>query len=115
MRTLLLIVGLTPLLGGCTTIGYLSQAVGGHLRILEKRQPIAEVLRRDDLEPDLRRKLVLAQQVRAFATEHLGLGNKWKLYDLCGYRTPFCYLERRRDPALFGHPPALVFSACRLL
>ena len=64
------------LLGGCSVLsewGYRARAVGGHLDLLAKAQPIARWLA-DPATPEATRKqLLLAQQLRRFASEQLAL------------------------------------------
>ncbi len=65
------LVALAGLLAGCSPL-YVLQAAYGEAKILWRREPFAAVLARDDLDPDWRRKIVLVEEVRAFATD-LGL------------------------------------------
>lgn len=60
-------------ISGCSTIGYYSQAVGGHLKLMSARQPIDKLLASDDTDPELRIKLQTLVDARLFATEHLQL------------------------------------------
>jgi predicted aminopeptidase len=59
-------------LAGCG-VGYVARAGYEEARILWRREPIAAVLARPDLDPDLRAQLELVGAVRAFASERLGL------------------------------------------
>lgn len=72
MRRWLAALGLT-LLGGCAQVGYLGQAVGGHLEVLAKAKPVEEWLADPALAPTLRERLVLSQQLREFAVRELAL------------------------------------------
>jgi len=58
---------------GCSTVGYYSQAVGGHLKLMSARQSIAEILADDATDPELRKKLQTLVEARVFATEQLYL------------------------------------------
>lgn len=60
------------LLGGCG-VGYVARAGYEEVRILWRREPIATLLARPDLDPELRAKLELVVAVRRFAAEGLGL------------------------------------------
>ncbi len=60
-------------LTGCSTIGYYSQAVGGHLKLMNARQPIDELLTSDSTDPELREKLQTLVDAREFAVEQLHL------------------------------------------
>ncbi|MDB4224853.1 aminopeptidase, partial [Granulosicoccus sp.] len=44
-------------LAGCSTVGYYSQAVTGHLKLMSARQSIDKLLAADDTDPELRGKL----------------------------------------------------------
>jgi predicted aminopeptidase len=70
-------------LSGCETLSYYGQAVGGHLALAGKAQPIAEVR----ADPVLRERLALAQRIRDFASREL------KLPDNGSYRR-YADLER---------------------
>lgn len=54
-----------------TALSYYAQSVSGHLSLMSKRKDIDEVL--ETAEPELKEQLLLAQQIRRFATETLGL------------------------------------------
>ncbi|MFK7860878.1 MAG: aminopeptidase [Granulosicoccus sp.] len=58
---------------GCSSVGYYSQAVGGHLKLMRARQPIAEVLADEATSPELREKLQTLVEARQFAVTELGL------------------------------------------
>ena len=76
VRRAALAVALLPLLGtlgGCTAIGYYSQAVGGHLALMRARQPIDELLAADDTDEALRAQLETLVDARAFAVRELAL------------------------------------------
>jgi predicted aminopeptidase len=60
-------------LSSCSTLGYYSQAVGGHLDIMLRARPLERVIA-DEREPaDLRAKLRIARDARRFAAEQLKL------------------------------------------
>lgn len=61
------------LLAGCTPLGYYAQSVGGHLAILRAARPVPEVLQDATLSDGLRRKLMLAQHIRRYASDRLAL------------------------------------------
>lgn len=58
---------------GCTTLGYYSQAVSGHLSLMMATQPLPDLLDSPSTPPDLKRKLRVAFKARAFAEEQLAL------------------------------------------
>lgn len=83
VRLLLLVSA--ALLNGCASLGYYAQAVGGQLDILARTRPISELL--DDaptdpgetlhapapLDPATKARLARVLEIRAFATQVLGL------------------------------------------
>jgi len=72
MRTsirLLLVLLSIVLLGACSNLAYYSQAIGGHLSLMMKRQDIQELIKDPELSEKLRERLALSQQVIAFAKE----------------------------------------------
>lgn len=66
-------LGLTALLAACSNLGYYAQAVHGHARILHAARPVDDWLADPATDMALRERLVLAQQLRDFATAQLGL------------------------------------------
>lgn len=57
----------------CAGPGYYAQAVSGHLALMRGREPIAEVLSSDGIEPQLAEALRQAREIRQFAINKLGL------------------------------------------
>lgn len=68
-----LIIALTALLGGCSTLAYYGQAVHGELAILDAARPIDKVINDPATRPELRKKLEDARAIRAYASRQLGL------------------------------------------
>lgn len=60
-------------LPGCTTVRWSLQAVGGHVDLLSRRESIGDLIAAEDTAPALRKKLLLAQRIRDFASTRLGL------------------------------------------
>lgn len=58
-------------LSSCSTVGYYSQAVGGHFKLMRARQPIKEILADEDADPELQEKLQTLVDARAFAAAEL--------------------------------------------
>ena len=65
----LILTALTAVLSGC----YYFQAATGHLSLLAKREPIAELLEDPGLDPVLRQRLTLVADAREFAVHDLAL------------------------------------------
>ncbi len=60
------------LLTGCS-VGYYSQAIGGHLKLMSAREPIAKILADEEADPELKLKLQTLIDARQFAIDELGL------------------------------------------
>jgi predicted aminopeptidase len=58
---------------GCSSVGYYAQAVGGHLDLLQRARPVAQVLADAATPPALRERLQLSQRLRDFAVTNLQL------------------------------------------
>lgn len=58
---------------GCSTIGFYTQAITGHLQLMSRRQPLDEVIGAPDTEAAVRDKLELVESVRRFAANELGM------------------------------------------
>lgn len=78
--------------GGCQGIGegvgYYSQAIGGHLKLMRAREPIAGLLASDDTDPALKTKLRTLAEARRFAVDELGLPDtdSYRTYAATGRR-----------------------------
>lgn len=65
---------LLPLcLAGCADSRYYLQALGGHLQMMHAARPIEQWLADAHARPELKRRLLLAEQIRSFAVTDLGL------------------------------------------
>ncbi|MFN7727447.1 MAG: aminopeptidase [Rubrivivax sp.] len=60
-------------LGGCSTLGYYGQAVGGHLDLLQRARPVADWVADPATPEPLRQRLLLTQRLRDFAVAELHL------------------------------------------
>jgi predicted aminopeptidase len=69
----LLIAGVVGLLGGCSSLGYYAQSVGGHLAVMRAAEPVDAVLARAETPAAVRARLTHALSARAFASAQLGL------------------------------------------
>jgi predicted aminopeptidase len=64
---------LVTMLNGCSTIGYYSQAVSGHMSLMMSGAPVEKVFSDDTTPVELREQLALAQQAREYAAQRLAL------------------------------------------
>jgi len=69
----LLMVILVPLAGGCDSIAYYRQAIGGHLEIMGAARPVEAWLADPATPAALRERLETARRIRQFASRGLGL------------------------------------------
>ena len=69
----LALLALACLGSGCSSVGYYARSVGGHLALLSKAQPVAQVAADPATPAPLRERLLLAQRMRDFAVTELGL------------------------------------------
>ena len=58
---------------GCESFRYYGQAIQGHYKILEERQPISEIIEDPDSPVNLRERLAFILEVREFAEKELRL------------------------------------------
>jgi len=87
-------------LAGCSA-GYYLQAVTGHLRIMQQRRPVSEVLAEPDVPVEVRKRLRTAMEALEFAHDRLGLP------DNGSYRQ---YVDLRREFAVWNVVAAPEFS-----
>lgn len=73
MTLRLVLLLLLPLAGGCDTISYYKQAIGGHLEITGAARPVEAWLADPATPPALRERLETARRIREFASGRLGL------------------------------------------
>lgn len=92
---------LVGLLGGCAQLGYLGQAVGGHLKLSQAARPVDQWLSQPDLDPVLRERLQLSQRLRDYAVTALALP------DNASYRR---YADLGRPAAVWNVVAAPPFS-----
>ena len=86
LPAILLLVAALPL-AGCSTVGYYSQAVTGHFRLMSARVPIEEVIADPATPEAVRERLRVALAAREFAVTELGLPDN-------GSYTRYVQLER---------------------
>ncbi len=69
-------------LSGCSSVAYYGHLVEGQLDVLRRREPVAAIVADPARDPELRRRLALAQEARTFASARLGLpdNRSYRLY-----------------------------------
>lgn len=75
MSSVKYVVVLLSMLGlsGCSTMGYYWQAMNGHADLLNRQQPIEEVLADKSTRPEVKQKLEQVKVIRQFASDELAL------------------------------------------
>jgi len=68
---LVLLLVLLPLLGGCSTVGYLGHVGKGHAALLRQQQPIEQLVASPTTAPELREQLLELAAAREFASRRL--------------------------------------------
>jgi predicted aminopeptidase len=71
-RSLLIFISIL-LLPACSNLSYYFDAANGHMDLLDKAEPIDEILQRPDLDGKFRQQLITFQQARDFASQYLYL------------------------------------------
>jgi predicted aminopeptidase len=61
------------LIGGCQSLAYYTQAIGGHLKVLAKARPVSDLLADPATPPELKQRLETARRIREFASSNLKL------------------------------------------
>jgi predicted aminopeptidase len=87
LGALLLVLGTACLSSGCSSLPYYAQAAGGHIELMRRARPVADVVADPATPAPLRERLELSQRMRDFAVSEL------KLPDNRSYRR-YADLER---------------------
>lgn len=88
-RACLPILLLTGFLSACSSLGYYSQAVGGHVEIMLAARPIADLIDDPATAPALKTKLEEVRIIRDFASRELGLPDNASYRSYADIRRPF--------------------------
>ncbi len=101
---LTLLIVLVPLLSGCPSLPYYSQAVAGHWQLLNARRPLAEVLADPATTPTLRKRLETAHVLRDFASGVLALPDNGSYRYYADLRRPYVVRNVFATPELSLEP-----------
>jgi len=80
---------LACLLSGCSNLGYYSQAVGGHLEVMQASRAITEVIEDPKCDPVLKKRLEEVRRIRDFASRELGLPDNDSYRSYADLHRPF--------------------------
>ncbi len=108
-RSLLLLILIAPLLCGCGTLRYYSQAVSGHLNLMRRAAPIDEVLAREAIMPALKDKLQAVLRIRDFASRELALPENGSYKRYADLGRPFVAWNVFATPEFSVEPLAYCF------
>lgn len=91
VHRIILVVGVLSvcfLASGCSSIGYYSQAVGGHLKLMRAREPVDKLLKDESTPAELKVKLQTLVDARRFAVDELSLpeNDSYSTYSETGRR-----------------------------
>ena len=113
-RGLLLLAALAPLLCGCDTLRYYSQAVGGQLDLMRRTAPIDEQLGRDAVPAALKAKLQAVLRIREFASRELALpdNGSYKRYADLGRQYALWNVFAAPEFSLEPVSSCFVFAGC---
>lgn len=76
-------------LSGCSNLGYYSQAVGGHLEVMQASRAITEVIEDPKCDPVLKKRLEEVRHIRDFASRELGLPDNDSYRSYADLQRPF--------------------------
>ncbi len=77
------------LAGGCDTLAYYRQAIGGHFDVMAAARPVDQWIEDAGTAPDLRERLRTAQRIRQFASQKLGLPDNGSYRSYADLGRPF--------------------------
>ncbi len=95
---------LTTALTGCTSIRYYGQLISGQIGILNKREPIPQVLAQPDAPEKLKQKLKLVLEIRKFAKDKLFLPAKDQYLSFVDLKRPFAVYNVYATPEFSFSP-----------
>jgi predicted aminopeptidase len=97
-------VFLTTSLTGCASIRYYGQLISGQIGILNKREPIRQVLAQPDAPEKLKQKLKLVLEIRKFAKDELFLPAKDQYLSFVDLNRPFAVYNVYATPEFSFSP-----------
>jgi predicted aminopeptidase len=114
VRSLLLYAALVPLLCGCASLRYYSQAVHGQLDLMLRAVPIDEQLARDTVPAALKAKLEAVVRIRRFASRELGLPDNGSYKSYADLGRPYVLWNVFATPEFSLDPvtSCFVFAGC---
>jgi predicted aminopeptidase len=96
-------------LSGCATLGYYGQAIGGHLEIVNRSRPIADLLDDPATSPALKQHLAATLAAREFASRELALPDNGSYRRYSDLGRPYAVWNVFAAPALSLEPKEWCF------
>lgn len=95
---------LALLLSGCAGVKYIAQSINGQWELLARREPIPRLLENSDTPEEVKRKLAMSLQVRAFASRELGLPDNGSYQSYVDLKRPYVVWNVFAAPTLSLEP-----------
>ncbi len=92
------------LLPACATVGYLTQAAHGQWQVLHARRPIERVIADPATRPELKARLSVVEDARAFAVSDLGLPDNRSYHSYSDLKRPYVVWNVVAAPRFSVHP-----------
>lgn len=92
------------MLGGCSTVPFYAQSIGGHFKLLSARDPVDKLLADKSLDGKSLKRLERAQEARRFATERLALPDNDSYKSYVSLDRPYVLWSLFAAPALSLEP-----------
>lgn len=87
-------------LGGCGQVGYYAQSINGHFTVLHAAQPVSDLLADPSIAPQLRARLIEAEQIRSYAVSALSEPDNGSYRSYADLKRPFVVYNVFAAPAL---------------
>jgi len=97
------------LAGGCSTVGYYMQAIGGQMELMRKARPIRELLADPSTDAELKRRLERVVQIRNFASTALHLPDNESYRRYADIKRPYVVWNVFATPELSVQPKEWCF------
>lgn len=108
-RAVLICLVCAASLGGCATLEYYAQSIGGHLRLMSMRVPVGQIINDEKTPESLRQRLRLAVAVREFAHRQLDLPDNGSYQSYVDVSAPYVSWTVVAAPALSLQPKTWCF------
>lgn len=104
VKSTVLLLWLATTLSGCASLSYYGQSVTGHFDLMQRREPIPELLADSSLAPELRTRLARIQTMREFASRELGLPDNGSYRSYADLERPYVVWTVVATPPLSLEP-----------